>query len=298
MKKTLTAVFCSALLLGMGMFASESGAQLVQDADIVTTFWDCDFNEAAGTSVGTAAASCGALNGGQVWFNPQGNVTDGAGNVTMSAPGCGDPGGKYIRTHGLWATPPDQTNTTDIYVFETYHSYLAGGDVTDNNWPRGGLTVTSLSETTADYTHSLWNGNGVAAAWATAPGDQQVSFGNWVFTGEESTSTEWTDGTVGCLRMIYDTTTDGSKGATHMNMRLEQNPDVLGAGAWQELVPVGADFNNQIRQNGAAGPPGGDKLNVWLNNMDCDGITQLIDRARVYSVSAFIPVEVSGFSID
>jgi len=319
MKRTLASLFCSAILLSTGLFASVSNAALVNDGLIETdgVVFDCGFNEAAGTAHNSASLDCGALTGAGVWFTGSTPTTDGNGNMVINAGACGNPNAKYIRTHHVIPdTAPnggmaDMTSTTEITVYEINASFSAPGGATDS-WPRAGLYSHPLAQAgnspdMIENNHAIWFGNGAAPAWSNGTNSSNdISLGHWVFQGHlTDTAAGLVDGQAAGARIIFDTTTDGPSGSTHLSVRYEVNNDVTGSGSWVEHLPVagpgGTDYTSSlleaVRANGTHALPGG-YPNVFISNNDCGAADMLVDRARVYRVSALVPVELSGFSID
>jgi len=333
MRKTLTGVLCSALMLSTGLFVDVSQAQpdgtgLVDERWLVTTHIDCNFNEAAGTNANDAAIDCGPFTGNQIWFNPFGRQTDGLGHMLIPAAGCGDPNGSYIRSHGGAWLGIDQTALTNIVVFEAIVKYPPGGDQSDNAHTRGGLFAKDLGTNDWAHTGSVWIGTGNAGnydagfsnccwdGWdgvappPTVQADNNFSVGEWVFQGQESNPPiPYVNDVYAGLRIILDPTEDGPEGTGFMRRRFEVNPDVYGQPwlGWMEIVPVdsppppvtGEQLRSQSRSAGASDPPpGGDHLHPQLGNWDCDGIDLLVDRVRVFEVSKFVPAELSDFVVE
>ena len=273
---------------------------IIDPVNITTTYYDCEFNEGPSLPVNHPSINCGLLSGDLVWFTPpnSGAQTDGNGNLVLPNPNCGDPNTVYIRTHGI-LQPPVLQDTSEITVFEVYLSFESDGTPADNTLPRAGFWMKGIDgpagPMNALNTHVMYYGNGTELPFTTLPNENALAIGHWISAplnqGEDQHNIVFEPTTVAGLRMIIDPNTNGPLGASTMRINYEANPDVLGSGLWSLFVPTGDDADILISQQRAAdniptAPPGGENLHAQIVNMDCDGITMLVDRARVYEVSA------------
>ena len=283
------------MTLCSGMILNTTHAQLVNEANITLTHWDCGFNEGAGLEPTSGLIDCGPRTGNQVWdlaLGPGDLLTDGAGNLRMVTPNCGAPGGSQMRTteFASWAGIPQ--STSEITVFEINFTFEPGGTLHTNDWPFGAFYLHDGHYAgTADLqNHAWWLGNGENPSWSSgSSGGNDASntlvTGHWIYTKGEESQGVFIEGQHCGVRMILDPNTDGPVGAGTMLIRYEYNLDVLGSGFWTEFTPTDVNANT-MRSRSRIPVADFEDIGVWIFNSACDGTAMLVDRARVYEVSS------------